>query len=292
MTPCLLDKTAKTLLARHKGSSWDQQSSTDTVNSTEEFSVESTVPSSLWLKPSLRDNVQKLGKIPLAPLNMTFGVVNPKPAVSMRAALRHERQSSPSLHNKNKSVSSSDITVVFAVRHPGCAQCREHGQQLSDLLAETTGPMQGVHAWGIVKEAVSQQDPGLLGFYNDYFHYPLYVDDKWSVYQAMGGRRLCPIKGLKLAIMSRSRWARKGIFSQVKCGDAFMQGGVLIFKRGTLRFALEEAFGKEMDVDAIRIAVQALKEEDSSSLTSTENMSLSSMSVETSRSFVSTRTEI
>jgi hypothetical protein len=262
--------------------SWDQQSTT-TANSTEEFDLPakkspstccSAVPRSLWLNQSLRDHAKKLGKIPLVPLNCTFGVVNPKPAVTLATALKQERKAIA------KTIRSTSISIVFAVRHPGCVQCREHGQQLSELLKED-GIMHGIPAWGIVKDT---KDQSLLKFYEDFFHFPLYMDSQWNVYKAMGGRRLSLVSAMKQYFMARRRWARKGICSQVSCGDASLQGGVLIFKRGKLRFAYEEVFGKELEVDDIRAAIQALREEDETQSTDS--------SVSLGQSFVSSRTEI
>ncbi|GKY96648.1 hypothetical protein MPSEU_000624400 [Mayamaea pseudoterrestris] len=259
-----------------KSGSWDQQSAA-TASTTEEFSVDADVPRSLWLSQSLRENVDKMPKIQLVPLNCTFGVVNQKPAMSMKSALKKERQA---LHKNDK---KSDISIVFAVRHPGCVQVREHGLQLSELAASKDDLMRGVNFWGIVKES-SGQEQSLLNFYDNYFHFPLYVDNKWSIYKAMGDRKLCIINAVKQAFRARSRWASKGLCNQFNGkGDARLQGGILIFKRGKLRFACDEVFGKELDLNDFRATIRALKDED---VTSSTEMSSST------ESFVSTRIEI
>jgi hypothetical protein len=193
---CFLKADADKQQQQHKESkslsfcSWDQQSTT-TANSTEEFDLPakktsstccSGVPRSLWLNQTLRDHAKKLGKIPLVPLNCTFGVVNPKPAVTLAAALKQERKSIA------KSSRSSNISIVFAVRHPGCVQCREHGQQLSELLKED-GMMHGIPVWGIVKDT---KDQSLLNFYEDYFHFPLYMDSQGQSVECLQGHGRSP----------------------------------------------------------------------------------------------------
>jgi hypothetical protein len=257
---------------------WDQRS-TATVDTTEEFSDEAStlnsVPRSLWLSQSLRENAKTIPTIPLVPLNCTFGVINQRPAVTMKVALKQERK--VVLH---KFETKSNISIVFAVRHPGCPQCREHGLQLSEMVASGDSLLQNVNLWGIVKEVGLQQDEnkGLLNFYDNYFHFPLYMDNKWNVYKAMGGRKLTIVSIIKHALMARSRWAKKGICSQSSaCGEALMQGGVLIFKDGRLRFAMEEKFGKELETDDIRAAIKALKEEDETFSTDSSSVSSGSL---------------
>lgn len=155
----------------------------------------------------------------------------------------------------------SEVTVVFAVRKPGCGACREHGLQLTELAAE----MKDVSFMGIVKET-GADDAGLVEFYEDYFHFPLYKDAKWEVYRAMGSRKLCVRRLMSGYFKAKKRLADKQIcMSRSFAGDTRLQGGVLIFdKNGTLRYACEENFGDELVLRDIAFAIRAVREEDMS----------------------------
>ena len=227
----------------------------------------------MLLSESLRNNAKTLRDIPLTPLNCTFGVVNEKEPVPFKSALRTEAV----LPGRKR----ADVSLVFLVRRPGCAACREHGQQLTELAMED----KSVPFWAIVKET-GIEEQGILTFFSDFFHYPIYKDEKWKTYKAMGDRKLTPFQLVKQFLGSKSRWAKKGIPNRFKGGDVWVQGGILLFKRGKLRYAYEEEFGKELVIADIRAAIKSLQEEVDDEMTSSTTAS------EYSFNFQSVRTEI
>jgi len=109
-------------------------------------------------------------------MNCSFGIVTTKEydTLSLQQMLRKEHKAK-----------GANVMVLFAICTPGCVGCWEHGVQLSEL-AKTDAK---VNLVGIVKET-GVADDELLEFYQDYFCYPLYKNDKWKIYHAMGGHQL------------------------------------------------------------------------------------------------------
>lgn len=142
-------------------------------------------------------------------------------------------------------------TIVFAIRVPGCGQCREHGIQLSELRN-----LENVSVKGVIKET-GVDDESLLEFYTDYFKFPLYKDEGLKLYNLIGNKKLDTFTIFSNAKRMHDRVETKGIRSSptVK-GEGLTQGGVLIFDRvGRLRYVYYETFGEELDMEAIRWAV-------------------------------------
>ena len=140
--------------------------------------------------------------------------------------------------------------------------CREHGLQLTGLAADEK--WSDVAFWGVVKET-GVDDVGLLEFYEKYFKFPLYKDDELQIYKAQGNRKIKlrtfnPFslwKGYK--DMGR-RIAAKNIEGNM-VGEGLIQGGILVFnKAGEIKYALEENVGRELELDDIRTAVNAVRE--------------------------------
>ena len=134
--------------------------------------------------------------------------------------------------------------------------------------------MATVHETGV-------DDKGLLGFYQDYFNsFPIFLDEKWELYKAMGGKPIGFIGMLKALLHARKRLANKKIaFSKTvyKSKMPWMTGGVLVFNRaGDLVYILEERTGKELDVEQIRLAIQIARGED---VTETGQESSSSLQI-------------
>lgn len=64
---------------------------------------------------------------------------------------------------------------------------------------------------GTVKET-GVDDQGLLDFYQTYFdRHPMYMDEHWKLYEAMGGRKLSLWGLFKATLVAKPRWYRKGI---------------------------------------------------------------------------------
>jgi thiol-disulfide isomerase/thioredoxin len=190
---------------------------------------------------------QELYSIPLRRVNPSFGVVNVSlKEVPLQRMVIQERRDR-----------GANVTVLFAVRMPGCGGCREHGLQLSELAKED----KKVQVVAAVKET-GVDDQALIDFYDDYFHHPIYKDEQWKIFQAMGGKNVSGWSVLKQAASLFRRVRGKGIESNVGKGDFWMKGGVMIFnKEGELKYTQYEHFGKEFDMDSIRDAIHAIRAE-------------------------------
>ena len=142
--------------------------------------------------------------------------------------------------------------------------CREHGQQLSALAAESSWSNNNVALLGIVKET-GADDEGLVQFYKKYFTYPLYLDEERSLYAGFGNRKVGlttwnPIRLWK-GFREIGRRLKKKKLEGNMAGEGLIQGGILIFdKKGQLQYAVEEQIGSELDMDEIQMAVQAVLE--------------------------------
>ena len=116
-------------------------------------------------------------------------------------------------------------------------------------------------------------DKGLLEFYSDYFdRHSIYMDEKWELYHAMGGRKISAFKLVQRLISAQRRYAKKKIWHS--SGNAnpkaaksnWMTGGVLVFNRkGELTFVLEESVGKEFDMAELEAAIDEARARSSSS---------------------------
>ena len=157
------------------------------------------------------------------------------------------------VHNDNNDSMNADaVTVVFAIRVPGCGQCREHGLQLSELAER-----ENVSVKGVIKET-GVDDEALMEFYTDYFNFPLYKDEGMNLYNIIGNEKMDTFTLLSKAARMHQRVDAKGIRgrAQVK-GEGLTQGGVLIFdSKGKLRYVYYETFGHELDMEAIHWAVE------------------------------------
>jgi thiol-disulfide isomerase/thioredoxin len=206
------------------------------------------VSTNLELSGDLRVNTPRLYKIPLTPINCGFGIVseNDEAKILLRPMTRRER----------RFVHQADVTVLFAIRRPGCGACREHASQLSELAQED----KKVCVVGAIKH-IGVDDAALLEFYREYFHYPIYKDEKWDLYKALGDRQIKVWNLLTQLPKMIQRLKQKNIKNVPFGGDmSLTQGGVLIFDRnGNLRYAYLENYGDELNLTEIKAAIEAAR---------------------------------
>ena len=117
---------------------------------------------------------------------------------------------------------------------------------------------------GTVKETgLDKDDEGLVDFYQSYFNrHPIYNDEKWQLYHAMGGRKVGMWSLVKSTFTALPRWYRKGISSSNNKNrtDPWMIGGVLVFdKKGNLVYAMEETIGEEFSMERLERAIKAAR---------------------------------
>jgi hypothetical protein len=187
-------------------------------------------------------NEHLLYKVPLIPVNCSFGIVSETPdkKISLRAMTQKER----------KAV-DREVTIIFAIRRPGCGACREHGLQLTKIAQE-----EEVCLVGAIKQ-LDIHNKALLEFYEKYFKYPIYRDEKWLIYHALGGRKITFWKLLTSARKLGKRYKEKNIQNIPFGGDIWTEGGILIFdQKGDLRYTYYETYGEEMNMVEIRKGIQ------------------------------------
>ena len=189
-------------------------------------------------------DTQLLYDIPLIPVNCRFSLIQEQPQETM--ALQP-------LIQKERRAGGCKVTVLFAIRRPGCGNCREHGRQLTEINRLE----RDVAFLGAMKHGSGVDDTALLDFYQQYYRFPLYKDEDWKIYKAMGGRKVSFFKALSLVPRLEARYKKKGITNIPFGGDIWTQGGVMIFDReGNLRRVFYETFGEELDIPEIRQAIQ------------------------------------
>lgn len=169
-------------------------------------------------------------------------------------ASEHERTLANVVQRSLK-LQQANIVIVYAVRNPGCNLCRETGKMLSDMVKKD----QTLHLISVIKE-IGKADQMLLEYHTDYCQRtPIYLDAKWNVYKAMGGRKISRLSVAWRLIGSIVRTAKKDIYANVDAmkTDFWTQGGVFFFDRTAelVHTIYEPAFGDEMDTEEIREAI-------------------------------------
>lgn len=120
--------------------------------------------------------------------------------------------------------------------------------------------MRSVHFWGAVKET---HVPGLGEFHQQYFQFPLYKDEGLELYKALGNNKVRlktwnPIRWFTGFRSLNTRLKSNNIEGNLK-GEGLLQGGVLIFKDGELKYGFEEDTGEPLDIDHLRGAIRSLQ---------------------------------
>jgi hypothetical protein len=116
-----------------------------------------------------------------------------------------------------------------------------------------------------------QDDAGLIEFYQDYFTFPLYRDESLFFYRAFGDAKITdnmswwslfkPWKLVKQMRAMNKRLAKKKISGNLK-GEGLKTGGIIIFGAdGTAKYAYKEVTGYELDMNDVYAAVQAVRDE-------------------------------
>ncbi|CAB9500565.1 family with sequence similarity 213, member [Seminavis robusta] len=132
-----------------------------------------------------------------------------------------------------------------------------------EIIKEHTGALGSICY--VVQTGVD--DKGLAEF-TEFYPYPLYKDAELNFYKALGSRKLSiPFNPFKLVGGIFSLIGISGRLKEKKIegnlvGEGIKQGGVIIFdKLGKPKFAYYEKTGKELPVDDILAALQAVKNE-------------------------------
>eukprot|EP00523_Entomoneis_sp_CCMP467_P016102 CAMPEP_0168772340 /NCGR_PEP_ID=MMETSP0725-20121227/3907_1 /TAXON_ID=265536 /ORGANISM="Amphiprora sp., Strain CCMP467" /LENGTH=289 /DNA_ID=CAMNT_0008821857 /DNA_START=55 /DNA_END=924 /DNA_ORIENTATION=+ len=235
--------------ALENSSNEDNTDHTESSRSASMSSVLSQVLEPVLLKDPLLSNIPFLYKIMLREINCSFGTVTKA----------NDKESLQTVVQQQASMHSTDVTVLFAIRYPACPSCREHGKQLAELASKD----RKVSLIGAVKGGSTKfVQETLLEFHQEIFNgNHIYQDDKWQVGKAMGGRKLSIMNMIRNAMKAQKRWKKYKVMPQglpkFNDSDKLGQGGVLIFdKYGALRFALQENFGVEVDMEMVAAAIK------------------------------------
>ena len=193
----------------------------------------------------MEHTLSKLYRVPLDRLNTTFGVVTKLDRLPLKTAIEKEARAQ-----------QANVVILLASRRSGWGNCRENAEQLAHLAAQD----RRVGLVGVLKDA-GEDHAHIREFRENHFHnYPLYQDEKWYVYKALGKRTLSLDVLREGAMRLMPRYKRKNIPMRFEGGDRFVMGGVLIFDRkGNLRFVYEEDYGEELDMDVIGQAVAEIR---------------------------------
>jgi AhpC/TSA antioxidant enzyme len=225
-----------------------------TATSTMSLDLSVTVPYSSSIKSSLISradgaDVDIIRKTQLTPIDCSFGIVtdNIFDKVSFSSMLIEERKR---LTLKR----DSGVMLVFAIRRPGCASCRLNGRILTDIARK-----ENVGCVGIIKET-GVADAHLIGLYHSYFRHPIYKDENWRIYEAMGNRKMSVFKLLGKLPKLSSIYKKQNIENIPFGGDLLTQGGVLVFDRdGNLRFTFYERYGEFFDETILKQVIEEAK---------------------------------
>lgn len=143
--------------------------------------------------------------------------------------------------------------------------CREHGQQLKELAAKGTQPLEGFGLFGLVKET-GVDDEGLVDFYEK-FPFPLYRDEGLVFYKDFFGDSKLGFSTFNPFALYRGyknmmgRLNEKGLEGNMK-GEGMVQGGIIVFgKDGEVKYAYREETGSPLPENDLLAALEAVRDE-------------------------------
>lgn len=117
--------------------------------------------------------------------------------------------------------------------------------------------------WGLVKET-GVDDDGLSEFYNKYYSFPLYRDVSLATYASFGNKSISlptwnPFKLYKEYKALTKRAKEKGLEGNL-VGEGLKKGGFFVLDaKGEVQYALEEPFGRELDLSGIESAMESVR---------------------------------
>ena len=185
---------------------------------------------------------------PVTPLRCSFGLVSVEESgpMTIKSVLKRELKSQ-----------SSNVAVLFCIKQAGCGNCREQALQLSKDLIKLDRKIALV---GLVQDI---DDPDLAEFYRDYFHFPIFQDAKWVVGNAIAGRARDRTEGVKDSfyqrIFSKEKKCKIDTGSRQSYTGASGNGLLIFDKKCRLRFAYEEEFGEDLNLEAILSAARVIR---------------------------------
>mmetsp|Transcript_15345 Transcript_15345/g.42493 ORF Transcript_15345/g.42493 Transcript_15345/m.42493 type:complete len:137 (-) Transcript_15345:352-762(-) len=123
----------------------------------------------------------------------------------------------------------------------------------------------GFEMFGIIKET-GVDDQGLAEFHSKYFTHPIFRDQSYAFYQALGDRKvslsylLNPAPLFTLACEAWQRVRSKEITGNVTRGEGLVQGGIIIFDaKGKPVAMYEEQTGSDLPVADLISALEKTK---------------------------------
>ncbi|GKZ00993.1 hypothetical protein MPSEU_001050800 [Mayamaea pseudoterrestris] len=110
-------------------------------------------------------------------------------------------------------------------------------------------------------------DDGLLEFNEKYFTFPIYRDQTWTFYEALGNRKIGlsllwnPFSVFSIMCETYQRIREKKIDGNMK-GDGIIQGGIIFFGRdGQPKAAYQEETGVDLRIRDIIATLNAIRKE-------------------------------
>lgn len=209
------------------------------------------------LPTRLLKSIPKVYQEKLVPLDLKFGVVR-REEYTLEVKMAHQKALA-----KRQFLGRAKASICFLVKRPGCVICKEQGMMLKELVSSFPGDR--VAAWAVIKE-INVDNEGLLELYQNYFHFPFFLDKQMKLYKAMGKRYVNPFKFFSnVNKFARTRIEEKGIPGTfVGKGEGLILGGVLIFdSSGNIRYAYREnSEAQELPMEEIRRALNEILDRD------------------------------